>query len=112
MGLYNNHGNDPGSRIAAQEELQLPNSSNNKLFFVTNNNSSSNNNKIFYVISNNNKLFYNISNNNKLCSINKLFCIINSNKLDSKNAMTKVAEGDIPVNNNLACNGHRKENRI
>ena len=35
-----------------------------------------------------------------------------SNKLDSKNAMTKVAEGDIPVNNNLACNGHRKENRI
>ena len=35
-----------------------------------------------------------------------------SNKLDSKNAMTKVAEGGIPVNNNLACNGHRKENRI
>merc|ERR1712203_656462 len=87
----------PGSRIAAQEELQLPHG---------------NNNKIFYVISNNNKLFYNISNNNKLCSTNKLFCTINSNKLDSKNAMTKVAEGDIPVNNNLACNGHRKENRI
>merc|ERR1712203_376363 len=94
------------------EELPQRNSSSNKRFFDINNNSSSNNSKIFYVISNNNKLFYNISNNSKLCSTNRLFCIINSSKLGNKNAMTKEVEEDMAANNNLACNGHRKENRI
>merc|ERR1712141_589192 len=102
MGSNNNNSwLDPGS--PAQEELQLlRNSSNNKLFSDINNNNSSNNSKIFYVI----------SNNSKLCCTNRLFCIINSSKLGNKTAMTKEVEEDMAANNNLACNGHRKENRI